>query len=82
MRFLPIVGRELRWAARYRGIRRVRWWATLLAMVIGVLSLACYQPVSLISCPMCFLLFGELQRPGPICAISWFSNTERGIFIF
>jgi hypothetical protein len=40
MSFLPIVGRELRWAARNRGIRRVRWWATLLAMVIGVLSLA------------------------------------------
>lgn len=34
MTFLPIVQRELRTAARNKTTRRIRWWVTLIAMVV------------------------------------------------
>lgn len=39
MTFLPIIKRELRSASRNRGMLRVRWWATVLAMTVGILAL-------------------------------------------
>lgn len=36
MNFLPVVERELRAAARRKTTRRVRWWATLVGMLVSI----------------------------------------------
>jgi len=40
MTFLPIVDRELRVASRKRSTVRTRWWAALIAVIIGFIALA------------------------------------------
>src|SRR5215831_2821308 len=61
MAFVPIVQRELRAAVRRKGMFRVRWWAALLAIAVGFVSLgfvAATRPRGSVGNPLFSILTG------------------------